>query len=959
MIRFKDIKMKPKLTGLFLIAGLLPLLLVGWWATHEASTALMAKSYDQLQAVRGIKKAQIEKFFQERQGDMGVLVETVGTLRMEAFNKLTAIQAIKRSQIESYFGERMGDASVLATNGTVIAALEAFDAAFKNAGDKPRGDRWKQAESLHAPWFEQYNGAYGYYDLFLVSGAGDIVYTAARESDLGQNLVKGPLADSPLGKCFKKALSGGAIADFAPYAPSGWEPAAFVGAPVMKEGEVIGVVAMQLSTGAINGIMQERTGLGKTGEVYLVGPDRLMRSDSFLDPVNHSVKASFARPETGRVDTVATKRALAGKSGGDIIDDYNDNPVVSVYSPLSIAGLNWAIIAEIDLAEAFSPVDKKGDEFYAEYTRMYGYYDLFLFNPDGHCFYTVAKESDYQTNFVSGRYAGSNLGKLVQKVLKTGAFGIVDFAPYAPSANEPAAFIAQPVVHDGEVELIVGLQLSLEAINGIMQQRDGMGQTGETYLVGTDKLMRSDSFLDPVHHSVKASFANPAKGSVQTETVLAALSGESGQKVIEDYNANPVLSSFTPLKIGDFHWALISEIDEAEVKAPIRKLGLAILIAGGILTALIVVFALFIATQIAGPLTRGVALANAVAGGDLTQEIHVDSRDEVGMLISAMKRMVDNLRGVVSQVQSASGNVAAGSHQLSSSAEQLSGGATEQAAAAEEASSSMEQMSANIRQNADNATQTEKMAVKSAEDAKEGGTAVAGTVAAMREIAEKISIIEEIARATDLLALNAAIEAARAGEHGKGFAVVATEVRKLAERSQESAGEISRLSTSSVSVAENAGVMLDRIVPDIQKTAELVQEISAASNEQNAGASQVNTAIGQLDQVIQQNASAAEQMAATAEELSSQAEELQRAIGFFRLERASGLTPLPGTPLCPPTGPPQTAPQPQTAGTGAAKGTMPAPALNPVLAPAPDKPENGIRIAMDCGDNLDEEFERY
>jgi len=195
----------------------------------------------------------------------------------------------------------------------------------------------------------------------------------------------------------------------------------------------------------------------------------------------------------------------------------------------------------------------------------------------------------------------------------------------------------------------------------------------------------------------------------------------------------------------------------------------------------------------------------------------------------------------------------------------------------------MEQMAANIKQNADNALQTEKIALKSAEDAKEGGEAVAQTVSAMKQIAEKISIIEEIARQTDLLALNAAIEAARAGEHGKGFAVVASEVRKLAERSQTSAAEISSLSGSSVEVAEKAGNMLVKIVPDIQKTAELVQEISAASNEQNAGADQINKALQQLDQVIQQNSSASEEMASTSEELSGQAEQLQTTINFFKI----------------------------------------------------------------------------
>ncbi|GFO60760.1 hypothetical protein GMST_30850 [Geomonas silvestris] len=278
--------------------------------------------------------------------------------------------------------------------------------------------------------------------------------------------------------------------------------------------------------------------------------------------------------------------------------------------------------------------------------------------------------------------------------------------------------------------------------------------------------------------------------------------------------------------------------------------------------------------------------AKQVAGGNLT--VQLAERSPSDELMRSLSTMVAKLFEVVSDVKGAADNVAAGSQQMSSGSEELSQGASEQAAAAEEASAAMEEMSANIRQNADNALQTEKIAVKSAADAQEGGKAVLQTVAAMKDIAGKISIIEEIARQTNLLALNAAIEAARAGEHGKGFAVVASEVRKLAERSQKAAAEISELSSTSVEVAEQAGDMLTRMLPDIQRTAELVQEISAACREQDSGAEQINKAIQQLDQVIQQNAAAAEEMSSTAEELSSQSEQLQETVEYFDIGQGKG-----------------------------------------------------------------------
>ena len=279
------------------------------------------------------------------------------------------------------------------------------------------------------------------------------------------------------------------------------------------------------------------------------------------------------------------------------------------------------------------------------------------------------------------------------------------------------------------------------------------------------------------------------------------------------------------------------------------------------------------------------AIADKVADGDLTVEAKpLSDKDTLGI---ALERMIERLRGVVADAISASENVSAGSQELSAASEQVSQGATEQASSAEEASASMEEMAANIKQNADNASQTEKIARQSAKDAEISGEAVNRAVAAMQTIAEKITIVQEIARQTDLLALNAAVEAARAGEHGRGFAVVASEVRKLAERSQTAAAEIGAVSSDTVKAAQSAGEMLTSLVPNIRKTAELVSEISAACREQDIGASQINEAIQQLDKVTQQNASASEEMSATSEELAAQAEELQTSIAYFRLSSQS------------------------------------------------------------------------
>jgi len=284
------------------------------------------------------------------------------------------------------------------------------------------------------------------------------------------------------------------------------------------------------------------------------------------------------------------------------------------------------------------------------------------------------------------------------------------------------------------------------------------------------------------------------------------------------------------------------------------------------------------------PIGEGNRVLAKVSEGDLRERMEIACEGDHQLMKNAVNRLVDNLRDFAGQVGDASENVSAGSLQLAASSQEVSQGATEQAAAAEQASSAMEEMTANIKQNADNAAQTEKIARQSAKDAESSGIVVNRAVEAMRTIADKIGIVQEIARQTDLLALNAAVEAARAGEHGKGFAVVASEVRKLAERSQTAASEIGAVSADTVKAATEAGDMLTRLVPDIRRTAELISEISAACREQDIGASQINEAIQQLDQVTQQNAGASEEVSATSEVLASQAEELQASLSYFRIE---------------------------------------------------------------------------
>lgn len=395
---------------------------------------------------------------------------------------------------------------------------------------------------------------------------------------------------------------------------------------------------------------------------------------------------------------------------------------------------------------------------------------------------------------------------------------------------------------------------------------------------------------------------------------------------------------------------------QAEVAALIeqqirRSSRMAVGIVLGVFLLLIVPLLLFVIRSVVRPIASLNATAATMEAGDLARAIEVTGRDEVSQLSRTMEAMRRRLASVIGEVRRTGDGVAAGSNEMSSTAQQLSEGATEQASSTEEVSSSMEQMASNIQQNADNAAQADKIARSASRNAEEGGSAVAQTVEAMRQIAERITIIEEIARNTNLLALNAAIEAARAGEHGKGFAVVAGEVRKLAERSQRAAGEIAELSGNSVEVAERAGTLIDGVIPEISRTAELLQEISAASAEQSSGAEQINKAISQLDQITQQTASASEEMASMSEELTAQADQLQEAIRYFRLDSlaAAKAAADPGKRAAPHAQP------------------RPAPDRSSLSAGEPPrKPNTGITLALEdetdgasSRDTRDEEFVEY
>jgi methyl-accepting chemotaxis protein len=448
--------------------------------------------------------------------------------------------------------------------------------------------------------------------------------------------------------------------------------------------------------------------------------------------------------------------------------------------------------------------------------------------------------------------------------------------------NTASVFVASPVEGaSGKAVGAIVISLKTSVITDEMG-KFVLGKTGYIWVVDRDGLV--------VLHPDKeiALKENIAKLAGMEDVAKSALADKTG---FEDYTykGSRKIAGYAP--VPSIGWKVIATMPEAEFLSTATDIRSMIILIAFLAIVVAIVFLYLLARSISNPLNRIVVFTKAIAKGDLTLVVHEDMlrrTDEMGELAQAFREMQESLKEMAVGILSASGQVSSGSIQISTTAQQMSQGATEQAASTEEVSSSVEEMAATVKQNSDNALATEGIAVKTSKDAEEGGAAVQESVRAINLIAEKIGIIEEIARQTNLLALNAAIEAARAGEAGKGFAVVASEVRKLAERSQSASGEITKLSKDTVETVRRAGEIIQVIVPDIKKTASLVQEIAAASKEQGLGIDQINKAMMQLDTVVQQNASASEELASMSEELSGQSEQLAASIEFFKVDSDSG-----------------------------------------------------------------------
>lgn len=590
-----------------------------------------------------------------------------------------------------------------------------------------------------------------------------------------------------------------------------------------------------------------------TGIISNVVTGRAMEAQAYRQLV--SVREMMKKEVKHYFDGAVTEMKVFARSK-DVMQIFNlisylDTTEIKPDGPFDVSTVQYQQIS-----------DQYGENI-VQFWKDRGYADIFLICADhGHVLFSCLKKADLGTNLNQGPYRDSGLARLWKKIVQTKKPAIADFEPYAPLENKPAAFAGYPIFGSNEKLIgVIAFAFSTEPINAIMNQRAGLGKTGIAYLVGPDRLLRSDSFRNAERFSMKASFASPETGKVDTEAVREALSGRTGEKIIQDYDGHTVLSAYAPLKIDQLNWAIISEIEKDEAFDTVRSLQWVRGIVG-VLGVLGIVFVAYLITRsITYPIKKSTRFAKRISEGDFTEMLDLDQEDEIGVLSKSLNLMVTNLRSMIGQIVQSVATLSASSSELSAisgqmsknagqtyalsgnvaaASEEMSANLSSVAAAAEQASTNVdmvsaaaEEMTATINEISRNAEKARTMTNRAVSDAQGAFKTVDELGTAAREIGKVTEVIADISDQTNLLALNATIEAARAGDAGRGFAVVANEIKELAKQTARATDEIKTRIEGIQNSTSGTVARIQQISKVIHEIDEIVSSIATAVEEQS------------------------------------------------------------------------------------------------------------------------------
>ena len=933
-----------KLMLLFALLSLLPLLLFGGVVNDKARDALESQVLAKLESVAANKRAAVERYFTEIHDQAHTFAEDrmvveamlqfrelFATYRDEADLDDAAIETMRGSVAEYYQqqfkpqyqqqnGGKDADITALLANldeESIALQYNYISANAHSLGEKHKLDVadddtiYSQVHEIYHPVIRDYLETFGYYDIFLVEPeSGDIIYSVFKELDFSTSLIDGPYAKSGLGEVFQKAngLKRGEIAfvDFKQYLPSYDAPASFIGTPIFDGEEKVGVLIFQMPLDRISEVMSERSGLGESGESYLVGKDHLMRSDAYLDP-NHSVVNSFRNPEQGGLMNPAIHEALMGNSGVMTVTDYRDQPVLSAYAPVKIAeGVVWGMEAKIDVEEAFIEVDElvtlllwlgglivlvvvvaSGVASHRIACSMRDVVALLSKMREGKLDNSIAIKGDDEVQQMRAalQITQVKLGADMDHIkTQAGDAMRVQVALDNVSTNVMVADVERNIIYLNRSvdQMLRRNEAELQKVLPHFKAEGLLGTNMDIFHANPEHQAKLLASLTELH------VANIKVGPLSFTLKASPVIDESGMRlgtavewndITEEVNAQQQLEALVSRAA---EGELDQRLDTAHFEGFIKTLGDRI---NQMMEA------------VDAPVREVVSVVSQQAQGDLTQLMKGSYQGQFKVLQDNINEMSSSLKSVIGEVMQGSDNISLGASQISQGSADLSQRTQQQAASVEETAASMEEMTATVEQNSTNSEKANTLSMQARDVAERGSDVMQGAVASMQEmheasakIADIISTIDGIAFQTNLLALNAAVEAARAGDHGRGFAVVAGEVRSLAQRSAEAAKEIKGLIEDSIGKIEqgttqvnHAGENLDEIVKSVQQVSGIVGEITAASMEQSEGIGQVNRAVSELDNATQQNAALVEETAAASENMNDQAVALRDRVKYFKV----------------------------------------------------------------------------
>ena len=940
----RNLGVRNKLLGLFLLLSLLPLAIFGWMSGSQSQQALEQQTLSMLESVAANKRAGIERYFTTIHDQVRTFAEDRMVVEsMQQFKTLfqsypgqagidAAAVAEMRSSVEQYYRDAFG-AEFSSQNGGKSAGVDnllgqlsdqvvAMQYHYISNNQHPLGskdlldravdqtDYSTQHEKVH-PVIRSYLKTFGYYDIFLVDHeSGDIVYSVFKELDYATSLLTGPYADTNFGEVFRKAreLQAGEVAfvDYKQYRPSYDAPASFIATPIYEQGAIIGVLIFQMPLDRITEVMSVRDGLGQSGESYLVGSDQLMRSDAFLDD-QRSVVNAFRNPQQGTLSNPAVEQALSGQQGVMNTVDYRNQNVLSAYAPVKVSeGVMWAMEAKIDQEEAFQPVAALvraqwmavavitllivllGGISSSVITRaMRDVVDLLSQMREGKLDNAIVVKGEDEIAQMRAALLNTQvkLGSDLDQIGAQAADAMrVKVALDNVSTNVMVADVDRNIIYMNQ-SIDAMLRRNEAELQKVLPQFQAEGLIGRNMDLFHKHPEHQARLLDTLTELYDTNIkVGPLSFNLKASPVI----DEEGRRLGTAVEWNDITEEINAqqqlenLVSSAAQGELDQRLDTSRFEGFIKTLGDRI---NEMMEA------------VDTPLRDVVRIMNLQANGDLTQSMEGSYQGQFRVLQENINGMNSSLKEVIGEVITSADHISQGSTQISQGSTDLSQRTQEQAASVEETAASMEEMTATVEQNSNNANRANDLAQGARQVADRGSDVMKGAVTSMEQmheasakIADIISTIDGIAFQTNLLALNAAVEAARAGEHGRGFSVVASEVRNLAQRSAEAAKEIKILIEDSIEKigqgthqVNDAGENLDKIVESVQQVSDIVREIAAASTEQSEGIGQVNRAVTELDNATQQNAALVEETAAASENMSDQAIALRDRVRYFKI----------------------------------------------------------------------------